>query len=70
MLFVILALMTMSTRGKLAVADSSETGWGDPHKPQGVPGLELALTADGRTDYVILLPGEPTTQEKKAAQLS
>ena len=42
--------------------------WKNALKPTGVPGPEVTLAADGRPEYVILVPASPTTQEAKAAE--
>ena len=39
-----------------------------PLRPTGLPSKRLSLASSGKTDYVILLPAQPTSQEKKAAQ--
>ena len=42
-------------------------GWVNTLRPRGAPGPELTLAREGKTDYVILLPAEPTGQDRKAA---
>ncbi len=42
--------------------------WVNSLKPGGEPGPELTLAREGETDYVILLPTEPTGPDKKAAE--
>lgn len=52
-------------------AQGNEPSWDRWHNtlaPQGKPANELTLARDGRSDYVIVLPAEPTTQEQKAAE--
>ena len=39
-----------------------------PLSPKGQPGKKLSLASSGKADYVILLPAQPTSQEKKASQ--
>lgn len=41
--------------------------WVNSLKPKGPAGPELTLSTAGTTDYVILLPAAPTTQDEKAA---
>ncbi|MBN2308929.1 MAG: LamG domain-containing protein, partial [Candidatus Hydrogenedentes bacterium] len=41
--------------------------WRNALTPKGAPGPELTLATTGNTDYAILLPEKPTTQEEKAA---
>lgn len=41
--------------------------WVNSLTPTGRQGLELVLTADGKSDYRILLSKSPTTQDQKAA---
>ena len=41
--------------------------WHNSLKPKGPPAHELTLAANGKTDYVIVVPAKPTTQEQKAA---
>jgi len=41
--------------------------WKSALKPKGAPGAELTLAADGRTDYVIVVPVSPSAQDEKAA---
>ena len=65
--FGIAALGMMSASSNLPASGSNETGWVDALKPRGKPGPELTIAAGGKTDYVILLPAAPTSQEMKAA---
>ncbi|MBN2312259.1 MAG: DUF4838 domain-containing protein, partial [Candidatus Hydrogenedentes bacterium] len=41
--------------------------WRNALAPKGAAGPELTLATAGKTDYAILLPETPTTQEEKAA---
>ena len=41
--------------------------WKNALKPKGTPAAELTLAADGRTDYVIVVPASPSDQDEKAA---
>ena len=41
--------------------------WVNALKPKGESGPELTLAVDGKTDYVILVPAEPTPRDEKAA---
>ena len=49
------------------LAASPHPNWTNSLTPKGSPGPELVLAQDGKTDYAILLPAEPTSQEEKAA---
>jgi hypothetical protein len=42
-------------------------GWRNSLHPEGTPGDEITLASAGKTDYVIMIPTKPTTQERKAA---
>ena len=42
--------------------------WRNSLRPKGQPAQELTLATDGKTDYVIVIPAKPTTQEQKAAE--
>jgi len=43
-------------------------GWINSLKPTGESGPKLMLAANGTTDYVIVIPDKPTTQEQKASK--
>lgn len=51
----------------LAHAETSPARWRNTLQPKGEPAPALTLAEAGRTDYVIVIPAEPTTQEEKAA---
>ena len=38
--------------------------WQNSLKPQGLPAQEIAVAVGGRTDYAIVIPASPTTQEQ------
>ncbi len=42
--------------------------WVNALKPRGEPGPPLTLARDGRTDYVLQVRAEPSTQDQKAAE--
>jgi len=42
--------------------------WSNSLRPEGPPGPELILAQEGQTQWAILLPGEPTGPEQKAAE--
>ena len=42
--------------------------WQNALKPKGQTGSEITLSVAGETDYFIVIPDTPTTQEKKAAE--
>ncbi len=55
----------------LANAGQAAARWGqwqNSLKPEGTPAPEIALAVGGKTDYVIVIPEKPTTQEQKAAE--
>ena len=54
--------------GTVCLAAEPDGDWVNTLKPKGTPGPELTLASDGKTDYVILLPANPTSQEEKAAE--
>ncbi len=54
--------------GDLYASDATWGQWQNSLKPQGEPAGEIALAVDGETDYVIVIPAKPTTQEQKAAE--
>lgn len=58
----LLSLMLTATLG-LAAAPR----WHNSLQPTGTPAAPLTLTQDSATDYVIVIPSAPTTQEQKAA---
>ena len=58
---------TISLSRIILAADASPTGWVNSLKPKGQPGQELTLSSAGKTEYVILLAAEPTTQDTQAA---
>ena len=41
--------------------------WTNSLKPKGQPAASLTLATDGQSDYVIVIPSEPTPQDRKAA---
>ena len=43
------------------------TEWRNSLRPKGEPGPELTLVVEGSTEYAIVIPEDPTTQEQKAA---
>ena len=57
-----LALAVMS-----GSAFARSTVWQNSLKPAGQPAGEIKLASQGRTDYVVVLPAKPTTQDQKAA---
>ena len=46
--------------------DSASAGWTNSLQPKGKPVASLTLAEDGKTDYVIVIASEPTTQDRKA----
>lgn len=42
--------------------------WSSALRPRGTPGPELTLAREGATDYAILLPAAPTSQDRKGAE--
>ena len=51
----------------LGCAQAADAAWRNSLKPAGTPGRGLVLAAGGETEYVIVIPAKPTTQERKAA---
>ncbi len=47
---------------------ASAHAWHNSLRPAGSRGGPMTLAEDGRTDYVIVIPAKPTTQEQKAAE--
>ena len=43
-------------------------GWRNSLRPSGLPAGPLPLARSGQTDYVIVIPAQPTSQERKAAE--
>ena len=42
--------------------------WKNSLQPRGKPAVTVTLARDGKTDYVIVIPSESTSQERKAAE--
>lgn len=53
---------------KHSAADAVTREWKNSLKPRGKSGPTLKLAANGATNYVIVIPEKPTTQEQKASQ--
>ena len=52
-------------------AQGAERRWGqwqNSLKPKGEAAVEIAIAVGGETEYVIVIPESPTTQEQKAAE--
>jgi len=49
-------------------SDSASAEWTNSLRPRGKPVATLTLAKDGKTDYVIVIPSEPTSQDRKAAE--
>ncbi len=47
--------------------EPKHSAWINALKPRGKPGPQIVLAANGKTDYAIVCPASPTTQEEKAA---
>ena len=65
--FVCAGFLLILTIGCAQRASDTWTGWSNALKPKGNPGEPVTLAVDGKTDYVIVTPDSPTTQERKAA---
>lgn len=72
-------IMTMLTTGlylSVGVAGAAESDlkmwdqWYNSLKPKGQTGPEITLSVASKTDYFIVIPDTPTTQEKKAGRES
>jgi len=67
----VLATSALLSLPMAALADPPLPYWGqwqNSLKPTGAPGPEITLARQGRTDYVIVIPAQPTPQEQKAAE--
>jgi hypothetical protein len=62
--WVLLMLAAVLGLGASAAAE----GWRNSLAPKGTAGPELLLAAGGATEYVIVVPAEPTSQDRKAAE--
>ncbi len=60
----ILMLMAAS----ICLGADPHPNWQNSLRPDGKPGPELTLASRGQTDYMILLPASPTSQDEKAAE--
>ena len=60
--------MACVTIGTEYSAGGPRYNWSNALKPAGKHGAPITLTVDGRTDYVIIMPDNPTTQERKATR--
>ena len=49
------------------VAQSVPGRWTNALQPKGIASPPITLAENGKTDYVIVVPAKPTTQEEKAA---
>ena len=65
-LAVVSCILGTASAGLAAVEPHPD--WVNSLKPSGAPGPELTLALKGETEYVILLPAEPTDQDKKASE--
>ena len=52
----------------LSLPESACGEWTNSLKPKGTPAASLTLATDGQSDYVIVIPSEPTPQDRKAAK--
>ena len=52
----------------LALPPSVSAQWRNSLKPTGKAAAPLILSTDGKTDYVIVIPSEPTPQDRRAAE--
>ncbi len=64
---VLLIGLTLLPNGRQAGAATWEQ-WQNSLKPKGKAGNGIALAVGGKTEYVIVIPASPTTQEQKAAE--
>lgn len=64
--FIRLTALTLIAAGICAGAGPHKE-WKNSLKPKGTPGPELTLASGGHTDYTIMLPSKPTTEDQKAA---
>jgi hypothetical protein len=52
----------------LSHASHAKAAWVNALLPAGKPGPELTLVSGGNTDYTVVLPEQPTSQDEKAAE--
>ncbi len=62
----VVSLLVMA--GTAQAADQLWGQWQNTLKPRGRPAPEIALAVAGKTEYVIVIPAKPTTQDQKAAE--
>ena len=67
LLFTCAYLLLLAAVGSAETVSKSWTEWRNALKPKGEQGEPITLAVNGKTDYVIVTPGMPTTQERKAA---
>ena len=63
-----LLCLTLSLGSTARALSGPHPNWANSLKPKGGPGAELMLARHGKTDYTILTPAEPSSQEQKAAE--
>lgn len=63
--FLIIAALAAAA---LTACAESQPGWVNALAPKGRPGRQITLASAGRTQYRILLPAAPTSQDRKAAE--
>jgi len=61
-------LAAMILAALLALVTDASAAWQNSLRPLGPSGHSLTLARDGKTDYVIVVPTAPTSQESKAAE--
>ena len=54
--------------GLFACANGAPAAWQNSLRPVGPRGHSLTLAREGKTDYVIVIPAKPTSQERDAAE--
>ncbi len=64
---IAVAIFVCSSTELFSAGVKPHPGWVNSLKPQGKPGPPLTLATEGKSDYTILLPAKPGTQEEKAA---
>ena len=64
---IVLVLVVVGSDAALSAASPHED-WINALKPKGEQGPELTLASGGKTDYVVLLPAAPTSQDENAAE--
>ncbi len=67
--FVHFIVVTLALSQQNSIASAlAGSSWRNALKPKGKPGPVITLAHDGQTEYVIVVPNQPSSQETKAAE--